>query len=56
MSLPADEELRLASLRHTQPATDTPDLQIIYVTGFNAAGKTTLSEQIAEKLAEVTEA
>lgn len=31
---------------------DTPDLQIIYVTGFNAAGKTTLSEQIAEKLAD----
>ena len=31
---------------------DAPELQIIYVTGFNAAGKTTLSEQLAEKLAD----
>ena len=33
-------------------AMDAPELQIIYVTGFNAAGKTTLSEQLAEKLAD----
>jgi len=31
---------------------DTPNLQIIYVTGYNAAGKTTLSQQIAEKHAD----
>ena len=28
---------------------DTPSLQIIYVTGHNATGKTTLCEQLAEK-------
>ena len=31
---------------------DTPDLQIIYVTGHNATGKTTLCQQLAEKYAD----
>jgi dephospho-CoA kinase len=31
---------------------DTPNLQIIYVTGHNGAGKTTLCQQIAEKHAD----